>query len=62
LDKAIEPERKFKPQRALITLAAVFFGFILALVVAFVSEAMNQPKTNEQAEKWRQLKAYLRFS
>ncbi|MFZ6690045.1 GumC family protein [Undibacterium sp. SXout11W] len=62
LDKAIEPEHKFKPQRALITIAAAFFGFILALVAAFASEAMNQAKTPEQAEKWRQLKAYLRFS
>ena len=62
LDKAVEPEHKFKPQRALITIAAAFFGLILALVAAFVSEALNQPKSAEDAEKWRQLKAYLRFS
>ena len=62
LDKAVEPERKFKPQRALITIAAAFFGLILALVAAFVSEAMNQPKSAEDAEKWRQLKSYLKFS
>ncbi|MBC3864194.1 lipopolysaccharide biosynthesis protein [Undibacterium jejuense] len=62
LDKAVEPERKFKPQSALITIAAAFFGLILALVAAFVSEAMSQPKSAEDAEKWRQLKAYLQFS
>ncbi|MFZ6755156.1 GumC family protein [Undibacterium sp. Dicai25W] len=62
LDKAIEPEHKFKPQRALITIAAAFFGLVLALVAAFVSEALNQPKSAEDAEKWRQLKSYLKFS
>ncbi|MCU6433887.1 Wzz/FepE/Etk N-terminal domain-containing protein [Undibacterium sp. Jales W-56] len=59
LDKAIEPERKFKPQRALITIAAAFFGLILAFVAAFVSEALNRPKTPEEQEKWRLLKSYL---
>ena len=62
LDKAVEPERKFKPQRALITIAAAFIGLILALIAAFVGDAMNQPKSPEQIEKWRQLKAYLKFS
>ena len=61
LDKAVEPERKFKPQRALLTIAAAFLGLILALVAAFVSEAMNQQQSAEQAEKWRQLKIYLKF-
>ena len=61
LDKAVEPERKFKPQRALITIAAAFFGLILALIAAFVSEALNQPKSAEDAEKWRQLKSHLKF-
>ena len=59
LDKAIEPERKFKPQRALITLAAAMFGLIVALIAAFVAEASAAPKTPEQEEKWRQLKKYL---
>ncbi|MEB0140851.1 MULTISPECIES: Wzz/FepE/Etk N-terminal domain-containing protein [unclassified Undibacterium] len=61
LDKAIEPERKFKPQRALITLAAAMFGLIVALIAAFVAEASAAPKTPEQEEKWRQLKKYLSF-
>ena len=62
LDKAVEPERKFKPQRALITVAAAFLGFIIALIAAFVVEALNQPKTEEEAEKMRQLKGYLKIS
>jgi len=61
LDKAVEPERKFKPQRALITVATALFGLILALVVAFASEVIYQQQSAEQAEKWRQLKSYLKF-
>ncbi|MFZ6849901.1 GumC family protein [Undibacterium sp. RuRC25W] len=62
LDKAVEPERKLKPQRALITIAAFFFGLILAITASFLSESMNEPKSEEQAEKLRQLKRYLKFS
>jgi len=62
LDKAVEPERKFKPQRALITVAAAFLGFIIALISAFIVEALNQPKTEEEEEKMRQLKGYLKIS
>lgn len=59
LDKAVEPERKFKPKRAVITIAAGFFGLILAFIIAFVSEAVSRPKTAEEQEKWRLLKSYL---
>ena len=59
LDKAVEPERKFKPKRAVITIAAGFFGLILAFIIAFISEALNRPKTVEEQEKWRLLKTYL---
>jgi len=62
LDKAVEPERKFKPQRALITIAAAFVGLILALITSFVSEALIQPKSEVEAEKLRKLKRYLKFS
>jgi uncharacterized protein involved in exopolysaccharide biosynthesis len=62
LDKAVEPELKDKPKRSIITLAFAFLGLILALVLAFLKEAASKPKTPEQEEKWRQLKAYLKFS
>src|SRR5450830_1785004 len=62
LDKAVEPEHKFKPQRALIIIAASFLGLVLALVASFVSEGLNQPKSEEETEKLRQLKRYLKFS
>lgn len=59
LDKAVEPEYKAKPQRSLITIAAAFFGLMLAFIVAFVSEALNRPKSPEEQEKWRLLKSYF---
>ncbi|NDI87586.1 lipopolysaccharide biosynthesis protein [Undibacterium sp. B2R-29] len=62
LDKAVEPELKDKPKRSIITLAFAFLGLLLALVLAFLSEAASKPKTPEQEEKLRQLKAYLKFS
>jgi len=62
LDRAVEPEYKFKPQRALITVAAAFFGLILALIASFVSEAMSRPKSEDELEKLRLLKQYLKFS
>lgn len=62
LDKAVEPELKDKPKRSIVTLAFAFLGLILALVLAFLKEAAIKPKTPEQEEKWRQLRAYLKFS
>ena len=61
LDKAIEPEHKFKPQRALITILSAFFGLFIALIYAFIAEATNAPKSAEQEEKWKQFRAYLKF-
>ncbi|MFZ6727581.1 GumC family protein [Undibacterium sp. MH2W] len=61
LDKAVEPEHKFKPQRALLTISASIFGLILALVVAFVLEMFNQQRSAIQSEKWRQIKSMLKF-
>ena len=62
LDKAEVPEHKYKPQRALITLSAIFLGLILSLIVAFVIEAINKNKSDEDVEKIQQLKKYLKFS
>jgi len=62
LDKAEEPEHKFKPQRALITLGAAFFGLLLSFISAFLSEVMNKPKSEDEIEKIQQLKKYLKIS
>ena len=44
LDKAIEPEKKSSPKRAIIViLAALVFG-IMATVLAFVLEALEKAK------------------
>jgi tyrosine-protein kinase Etk/Wzc len=61
LDVALVPERKFKPQRALIAILSAFLGLFIALIYAFVAENMKAPKTAEQEEKWRQLRSYLKF-
>jgi uncharacterized protein involved in exopolysaccharide biosynthesis len=39
LDPAVEPERKYKPRRAIIVMIGAALGFILAIISAFVSEA-----------------------
>jgi tyrosine-protein kinase Etk/Wzc len=61
LDVALVPERKFKPQRALMAILSAFLGLFIALIYAFVAENMKAPKTAEQEEKWRQLRSYLKF-
>ena len=62
LDKAVEPERKSKPQRALITiLTALVVGF-LVVVWAFVREAGEKARQNpEQASRLDTLRGYLRW-
>lgn len=35
LDRAVEPERKFKPKRALIVLFTAFMSFVVAVLIAF---------------------------
>jgi tyrosine-protein kinase Etk/Wzc len=61
LDVAIEPEHKFKPQRALMTILSAFLGLFIALIYAFIAESMRAPKSAEQEQKWVQLRDYLKF-
>lgn len=61
LDVAIEPEHKFKPQRALMTIFSAFLGLFIALIYAFMTESMKGPKSAEQEQKWAQLRTYLKF-
>lgn len=62
LDQAVEPERKFKPKRALIVLAATMMAGFAAIMWAFFSEAKQRVLTiPAEAARWNELKFYLRF-
>lgn len=63
LDPAIEPERKFKPRRAVIAVIAYLAGLLLAIAAAFLLERLDAvrrtPRLNAQ---WSRFKALLRFT
>ena len=60
LDPAVEPERRFKPQRAFIVLTTGVISFILAVMLAMLTEfraaALREPAA---AAKWAELKRHL---
>lgn len=45
LDRALEPERKSKPRRAVIVMLSAMLSFCLAIIIAFFHEARNKSKT-----------------
>ena len=59
LDKAVEPDRKSKPKRALIVILATLAAGFVAVIWAFVREAMNKarqnPATAERLQLFRRL-------
>jgi uncharacterized protein involved in exopolysaccharide biosynthesis len=59
LDPAVEPERKFRPHRALIIVLSTVGAFFLAVVAAFLLEARRK-LSPENAAQWDELKAQLR--
>jgi tyrosine-protein kinase Etk/Wzc len=62
LDKAIPPEKKSKPKRALIVILVTLVAFFLALIWAFISEAMQRAKEQpEQAERMLALRTAFKF-
>jgi tyrosine-protein kinase Etk/Wzc len=62
LDPAISPERKVKPKRSIIALASLVFGFVLAVLAAFVAEARKKIATDPvRLSKWEVLRGNLRF-
>lgn len=62
LDPAVEPEKKFKPKRALMVLMAGIFGFLIAIAVAFLLESRRKAlQIPASFAEWQQLKVYLRF-
>ncbi|WP_426190286.1 GumC family protein [Massilia sp. DWR3-1-1] len=62
LDQAIEPERKFKPKRALIVVVSALLASFLAIFLAIMFEvkarAMQVPQV---AVRWLELRSHLKF-
>jgi tyrosine-protein kinase Etk/Wzc len=62
LDSAIEPERKFKPRRAIIILLSAALAFCAAVAWAFISEIKQKVvQLPMGAVQWATLKSHLRF-
>jgi uncharacterized protein involved in exopolysaccharide biosynthesis len=61
LDPAIEPERKFKPKRAVVVLATFFVSLMAVVCWAFIREGVFVGIGDaKNSEKWGQFKSYLR--
>ncbi len=61
LDKAVEPERKSRPKRALIVILTALVAGFLAVVWAIIKEVGEKARQNpEQAERLKLLRRYLR--
>jgi len=57
LDKALAPEKRFKPNRKLIVILATMLGFFIAIFSAFMAEfARRASEDPEQEEKIRMIK------
>ncbi len=62
MDKAIEPDRKSKPKRALIFLLSTLAALFVSIFWAFVQEAAARAKADpEQASRLGTLHGYLRW-
>lgn len=59
MDKAIEPDRKSKPKRSLIVLLSALVAGLLAVLWAFVSEAIAKARGNPQQSA--RLQAFRRY-
>jgi len=61
LDRAVQPERKFKPKRALIVLFATFMSFAAAIFLSFFIENRRAMLASQEgAERWNELKKQFR--
>jgi uncharacterized protein involved in exopolysaccharide biosynthesis len=61
LDPAFEPERKSRPQRALMVVLSTFAAFVAAALLAFVREARQKALARPAAAvRWNELRSYLR--
>lgn len=60
LDKAIEPDRKSKPKRVLIVILATLAAGFIAVLWAFLKEAMEKARRNpESSERMKQFRRAL---
>jgi uncharacterized protein involved in exopolysaccharide biosynthesis len=60
MDKAIEPDRKSKPQRLVIVLASAFVAGIVAIIWAFARESLIRAMSNPlQAARLDVLRRHL---
>ena len=61
MDKAVEPDLKSKPKRALIVILTAFVAGFLAMLWVFIMEAGQKARQNpQQAERLDLLRRYLR--
>ena len=61
LDKAVPAEKKSKPRRAFITLAGIFFGFVLGVSIAFACALYDASRKNPaNSARWNKLSMALR--
>ncbi|WP_190274101.1 GNVR domain-containing protein [Gallionella capsiferriformans] len=61
LDKALVPEKKSKPKRAMIVMLATILAFFIGIIWAFVREAGERSGQNpEQNERMNMLRRYFR--
>jgi tyrosine-protein kinase Etk/Wzc len=61
LDPAVEPERKFKPKRAIIVMLSAMAGLFVALFWVFISETKQRAlELPGGEERWGQFRAILR--
>jgi len=62
LDRAVPPERRTSPKRALITVLTAVVALLVAVLAAFVREAMEKTRRDpEGAQRLDLLRAYLRW-
>jgi uncharacterized protein involved in exopolysaccharide biosynthesis len=62
LDKAVEPERKFKPKRAIIVIVTTILAFAAAIGWAFLIETRKKMMlVPESAARLTELRSHLRF-
>lgn len=62
LDKAITPEKKSKPKRSMIVILSTLVGFFIAVIWAFLKEALNRSGANpEQAARMQELRRAFRW-
>ena len=60
LDKAIEPDHRSRPKRAMIVLVAVLVAFFLSVLWAFIREALSKARLDpEQSDRLKKLSEAL---